>query len=426
MRVNRAYSDALKNAASLSDVEHKSLTDALTQIEKEIESGKLDDQSFPLGSFDVRLAELAKDAARKLNLGRGSAEQMSTALRLWLLDEVDALSALIAGLQRALIQQAEKHVATLMPGYLNFRPVQVLSCSHWLLSYFWMLTRDQERLSAVIGRTSSLPLGSGILAGSLYRLDRRELAHALDFSDESRNSMDAVGDLDFCAEFLFAAVLLGVHLNRLADDLLMFANPSLGFVTIDAAYVGHTSLDSNFSIKPEKQVSSVNAGSARLLGEMTGFIAALRTLPAAFSAETPESRQAVFEASDLLRTMLTTLDGSVSTLTIHPDRMFDALEERILASDLVDYLVGRGESYDRAHQVLEKLFARAENTGKPISETDLSDLQKESAAFDADVFAIFDYSRSVAQRATIGGTAPAAIRSQIRQAMNWLVEAGLE
>jgi argininosuccinate lyase len=424
IRANRAYAEALHGAGILSEAEQKSIFEALSQVEKEVEADKLAITDSPLAALESRLAAIAKDVAPKLNLGRGRAEQMSTALRLWLLDELDALTTLIAGLQRALIQQAEKHVATLMPGYLNFRPVQVVSCSHWLLSYFWMLARDQERLSAVIGRASSSPLGSGLLAGAPYRLARHELAHALDFSDESRNSIDAVSDLDFCAEFLFAASLLGVHLNRLSDDLLMFANPLLGFVTIDPSYIGRASIGGDD--RGDKPISGINGSSTRLLGQMTGFMAALRTLPAAFNADTPEARQTLFEASDLLRLMLVTLDGAVSTLTLHPDRMFDALEERILASDLMDYLVGRGETYQKTQQVLDTLFTRAENTGKPISDTELSLLQKESAAFDADVFALFDYSRSVAQRATIGGTAPAAIRSQIRQALNWLVEMGLE
>jgi argininosuccinate lyase len=322
------------------------------------------------------------------------------------------------------IEQAEGQVATLMPGYLNARPVQVVSCSHWLLSYFWMLARDQERLSSVIGRASSSPLGSGVLAGIAYRVDRHDLAHQLDFGSESENSIDAVSDLDFGAEFLFAASLVSAHLNRLADDLLLFSHPALGFVTLDPAHTGG-SLISRRDVATET-VEQINGRSGQLLGKMTGFLAAFRTLPSTFTAESPDSRAAIFEASDLLTVMIETLTGAVNTLTIHPDRMWDALNENVLASDLVEYLVTRGETYEKACSAVDKLLTKAESSGKPIAEVELATLQKESNFFDADVFGYLDHSRSAAQRATIGGTAPAAIRSQIRQAMNWLVEAGLE
>jgi argininosuccinate lyase len=170
----------------------------------------------------------------------------------------------------------------------------------------------------------------------------------------------------------------------------------------------------------------VNARSGTLLGTLTGFLTSARTIPATFNAESPATRSALFEAADQVAAMLTTVDGAISTLTVHPDRMYDALEERILATDVVDYLTARGDDPEKAQRVVEALFARVASANKLVADMDLKELQKEDSAFDADVFALFDYSRSAAQRATIGGTAPAAIRSQIRRALNWMVEAGLE
>jgi argininosuccinate lyase len=416
IRINRAYVEALTD--TFSEAERQELLDALKQLEGEA-SPKPEPPTDPgaetslAQDLDGRLLRMGKAGASKLIVGRGRAEQIAAALRLWLIDEVERLSGLLADVQRALIELAEGHVATLMPGYANARPVQVIACSHWLVSYFWMLARDQDRLSAVIGRASSSPLGSGTLAGTLYRLDRRELAQALDFGGEAENSLDAVTDLDFGAEFLFAATLIGVHLNRLASDLLTFANPALGFVTLDKRPSG-------------AGVERLNARSGRLLGNLTGFLTSLRSLPASFTADTLESRGALYEAADVLAAMLEAVKEAITGLTVHPDRMWEALNESILAGDLVEYLVTRGESYEKATAAVDKLMASAEQSGKPIAERDLAYLQKESTFFDADVFGYLDHSRSAAQRATIGGTAPAAIRAQIRQAMNWLVEAGLE
>lgn len=416
IRINRAYTEVLADAGTLTESEKTAVLDALQQIEK-------DSELMP-DALDKRLSELAKTGADKLIIARSRNEQLAAALRLWVIEQVDKLTNLLAGLQRAVIEQAEGHVATLMPGYLNARPVQAVSCAHWLLSYFWMLARDQERLSSVIGRASSSPLGSGLLAGIGSRIDRHDLAHRLDFGGQSENSIDSVSDLDFGAEFLFAATLISTHLNRLADDLLLFNHPALGFVTLDPEHTGGSPISRHDS--SSETVEQINGRSGQLLGKMTGFLAAFRTLPSTFTAETPDSRAAIFDASDLLMLMIETLEGAVSTLTIHPDRMWDALNENVLASDLVEYLVSRGETYDKAATAIEKLLGKAETTGKPIAETELATLQKESNFFDADVFGYLDHSRSAAQRATIGGTAPAAIRTQIRQAMNWLVEAGLE
>ncbi len=310
-----------------------------------------------------------------------------------------------------------------MPGYTHFQPAQVVSSAHWLLSYFWMLTRDQERLTGVIGRTSNSPLGSGVLAGTSYRIDRKALAQAMGFSEVTENSMDAVGDSDFAAEFLFVASMIGVHLSRLAEDLILYSNPALGFLTIDPRYTAGSVLNPHKRNPEAVELSRGKAG--RLLGDLTGFLSTLKALPSTYNQDTQENLTALFDGVDTLSGLLGTMDGVVSTMTIHPDRMWDALDERILASDLADYLVSRDVPYQEAYTIVEKLIAKADRLDGPISELPLEDFQAESPAFGADVFAIFDYSRSAAQRGTIGGTASAAIRTQIRQANNWLMENGL-
>lgn len=424
IRASTAYADALVEPGVLTDAERNSIVAALKQIQDEHEQGK-----FPASDQDVfsaienRLNEVAGSVAGKLNAGRSRNEQAMTTLRLWLLDEMETIGESVAAIQSALIQQAESHVATLMPGYTHFQPAQVVSCAHWLLSYFWMLTRDQERLTAAIGRTSSCPLGSGSLAGTSYRIDRRALAQAIGFSEVTENSMDAVGDSDFAAEFLFVAAMLGIHLSRLAEDLILYSNPALGFLTIDVRYTGGSVLMPHKRNPEAVELSCGKAG--RLLGDLMGFMSTLKGLPSTYNQDTQENRQALFDGVDTLTSMLNIMQGVVESLTIHPDRMWDALDERILASDLADYLVSRAVPYREAYTIVERLVEKAEREDMLISEMPLADFQAESPAFDADVFAIFDYSRSAAQRGTIGGTSSAAIRTQIRQANTWLMENGL-
>jgi argininosuccinate lyase len=423
IRASVAYTEALVEPGVLSDDERDAIVKAYNQIENDYNSGKIKPVDGDLfTTLEDQLAKLAGPAADKFIASRSRNEQTVTVLRLWLLDEMEGIVETIADIQRALIEQAERFVGALMPGYTHFQPAQPVSCSHWLLSYFWMLARDQDRLTAAIGRAGICPLGSGALAGTPYPVDRRALATSMGFGDVTMNSMDAVGDLDFAAEFLFIASLVGIHLSRLAEDLILYSNPALGFVTIDPEYTVGSVLHRR---NPEAvELSRGKAG--RLLGEMTGFMSALKALPSTYNHDTQENRQALFSGVDLLRAMLSTMEGVIVTLEIHTDQMRDALDERLLASDMADYLIARGVPYREAHDTIEKLFAEADSKNMPISEMELADLQAISPKFDADIFATFDYTRSAARRATIGGTAPAAIRSQIRQALDWLMEVGLE
>jgi argininosuccinate lyase len=346
IRASTAFAHALVAPGVLTEAERDSIVNALKQIKDDHDSGKVN-ASAPdvFSAIESRLAEIAGAAAGKLNAARSRNEQAITALRLWLLDELEDIGENVASIQRVLIQQAEGHVATLMPGYTHFQPSQVVSASHWLLSYFWMLSRDQERLAGVIGRTSVCPLGSGSLAGTAYRIDRQAMAQAMGFGEVTQNSMDAVGDSDFAAEFLFVAAMIGIHLSRLAEDLILYSNPALGFVTLDEQYTVGSALTPHKRNPEAVELARGKAG--RLLGDLTGFVSTLKALPSTYNQDTQENRQALFDGVDTLSSMLTIMEGVVDTLTIHPDKMWEALDERILASDLADYLVNRSVPYMR-------------------------------------------------------------------------------
>lgn len=423
IRASIAYADALAEAGAFSRGECDQIVKSLKQIEADYRGGRWrPDERDLFAALDERLEQIGGPGVSKFNAARARGEQTMTTLRLWLLDEMEALVEVVADIQRALIDQAEGHVGALMPGYTHFQPAQVVSCSHWLLSYFWMLTRDQDRLAAAIGRASVCPLGSGLLAGSPYPIDRAALAVALGFSDAAANSMDAVSDMDFAAEFLFVAVMLGIHLSRFAEDLTLYANPALGFVSIDPQYSAGAGLQQN---NPEAvELSRGKAG--RLLGELTGFLSTLKSLPSAYNQDTQENRAVLFLAADTLTSLLNVMNSVIRSLTINPDRMVDALDERMLSGDVVDYLVTRGVGHREARAIVDRLNQKAERTNRPLSDLELSVFQAESPVFDADLFATLDFNRSATRRSTLGGTAPAAVRAQIRQALDWLVEAGLE
>ena len=409
LRAAAAYVDGLRAANVLTASEHAQIHAALTQIDQEQAA-----EALPIGdpfdTIDQRLGTLLGGLAGKLQSGRSRPERLLTALRVWLIEQIEAMGASIAGLQRALLQQAEGGVGALMPGYAHYQPTQIIAAGHWLLAGFWALSRDQERLIDCIGRTSRSPLGSGLLSGTPYPIDRHALAVAIGLTDSIPNSLDATTDWDFAIDFLSAASLLGIHIGRLAEDLFWFASPPLGFVSFDSA----TALALN----------KAKALSSSLLGDLTGAFSLIKGLSSAYHRETAEMRYAIYDAVDRTANLIPALTDAIDALELHADRMWDALDERVLIGDLIDYLTARGVPNDQAGQVVERLAARAEQEGVPISELPIDDFQAESPAFDAEVYAALDFSRTAAQHSAEGGIAPSALRQQIRQANAWLVDNG--
>ncbi len=412
LRVSSAYADALIDPGVLSAAERDQIDAALTTIGDEYAAGSLMGADI-FAAIDARLEALVGAPASKLRAGRGRGERLLTALRLWLIEVMATLSEHIADVQRALVQQAEGHVGALMPGYIHFQPVGVVSCGHWLLSYFWMLTRDQERLTEIIGRASLSPMGSGLFAGTPYRIDREGLASAIELNATSQNSLDAVSDWDFAAEFLFVTELLGVHLSRLAADLMLFSSPAYGFASLNAPAIETANL------------ADIRGAAGALNGYLAGLLNTLRALPTGYNQDAGADRVSLYTAADRLTTLIPQMAAIVGTMTLHPDRMWDALDETILSADLASYLVARGVAYAEVESIVGRVMARAEQSGEALSDMALPDFQAESPAFDADVYSVFDFSRSAAERSSTGGTAPGAVRAQIRAANTWLIDAGL-
>ncbi len=414
---SQAYAESLFEAGVLSSEEKEQILSGLDRVQQEWAAGSFllqpEDEDIHT-AVERRLHEIIGSTAGKLHTGRSRNDQVATDLRLYLRDKVDDLDSLLGELQIVLIAGAERHLDLIMPGFTHFQPAQPIRFSHWLLSYFWMFQRDWGRLEDLQRRLDVLPLGSGALAGTPLAIDRQALADRLGFSRISPNSLDAVSDRDFVAEFLFWAALLGVHLSRLSEDLVLFSNPNLGFVVLADAYTTGSSL------MPQKKnpdaFELARGKTGRLIGHLTGMLATLKGLPAGYNKDLQEDKEPLFDAIDTLELALPVLAGAVATLEPQPDRLAAALDDAMLATDLADWLVAQGIPFRQSHHIAGEVVREAERRHCSLRALDLATLQRIHPAFTAAALAVWDFERSVEQRAAPGGTARAAVLDQIYQA----------
>jgi argininosuccinate lyase len=339
-------------------------------------------------------------------------------MRHWQAQTIDRIIDLVLRLQNALLNTARQHVDTLMPGYTHVRAAQPITAGHWLMSYFWMLTRDVSRWDAAKETTLTSPLGSGALAGTVYLIDREALAESMGFSRISANSLDAVADRDFVAGFLYIAALMLVHLSRFAEDVILFSSPQYGFIKLDERFTTGSSL------MPQKQnpdvLELVRGKAGRIAGHLSGLLNTLKGLPTSYNKDLQEDKEPLFDTADTLETVLPALIGLVETMRIDSARMFAALDEGMLATDLADYLVSKGVPFRESHGLVGKAVRRALDKSLPLSKLPLDEYRAISLAFEADLYAVFDFAASAAKRKVPGGTAPSAVYNQIKQAEAWL------
>ncbi len=375
-------------------------------------------------AVERRLGELIGPVAGKLHTGRSRNDQVATDFRLWVLEAIPALSAAIVGLQEVLVERAGSDLEVLLPGYTHLQRAQPILLGHWWLSHFWPLQRDLERLAQLRLRTAVLPLGSGALAGTSFPVDRLTLAASLGFSQPSENSLDAVSDRDFAAEFLFCAALTGIHLSKLAETVILFSTAEFGYFELSDAF------STGSSLMPQKKnpdVFELTRGKAgTLLGYLTGLMASLKGLPSTYDKDLQEDKMPVFQAFDTLMAILPVLAGALQTLTLHPDRMRAAIDPAMLATDLADYLVEKGLPFRQAHTLAGQAVQLAAQKGKNLAALSLAEFQSLDPHFDKDVVLVFDPQRSVARRNVLGGTASEAVQKQLQTAKEKLQNAGTD
>lgn len=416
IRASRAYARALARANLISAAELDALLDGLTRVEQEFASGSFvaqpSDEDIHT-AVERRLGELTGAVAGKLHTGRSRNDQVATDTRLFVLDAISHLQSHISNLQAALIEKAEQHLDALMPGYTHMQRAQPILFAHWLMAYFWMLARDRERLADCARRASVLPLGAGALAGNALGIDREFLARELGLR-VSENSLDAVSDRDFIAEFLFACALIGVHLSRLGEDIVLYSSAEFGFLTLDDAYATGSSLMPQKKNPDALELARGKAG--RLLGDVMAVLTVLKGLPLSYNKDLQEDKEPLFDAVDTLDALLPVIAGAIRTMRVHADKMHAALDTAMLATDLADYLVRRGVPFREAHRLVGQAVKRAEARGIALTDLSLDEYKHIAPQFDADVKDVFDFARALATREIIGGTGPNAVRAQIAQA----------
>lgn len=424
VRGSIAWAGAIFKAGVLSQAEHDLIVSGLQRIADEFAQGAF---TFDESDEDIhtaverRLKELVGAAGGKLHTGRSRNDQVATDFRLWLLDHLPALRAAIRDLQSALLERAETDFGLLMPGYTHLQRAQPILLSHWWLSHFWALQRDVERLQDLTERVAVLPLGCGALAGTPFNIDRDALAAALGFLSPSPNSLDAVSDRDFAAEFLFVAAMTGTHLSRFSENMVLFTTAEFGFFELSDAYATGSSL---MPQKKNPDMFELGRGKAgTLLGLLTGLMATLKGLPSTYDKDLQEDKPAVFAAFDTLTGLLPVLANAIRTLTVNPQRMLAALDPAMLATDLADYLVEKGVPFREAHEVAGKAVAAAAESGTSIEALPLETYQSLHPGFGSDVRSVFDAEKSVSRRKSLGGTAPEAVKIQMEKAKevfgNW-------
>jgi argininosuccinate lyase len=411
VRGSIAWANALGRAGVLSADDTQQIVLGLGQVHAEFESGAF---AFAPGDEDIhtaverRLTELIGPAGGKLHTGRSRNDQVATDLRLWVMAATTEVIARVRPLQAALLAQAEAHAETLLPGYTHLQRAQPITFGHWLMGHAWALERDVARCAQSRERANVCPLGSAALAGTAYPIDRAALAADLGFARPSENSLDAIGDRDFAAEFVFNAALLGAHLSRLAEALILYSTAEFGFVTMAEAYSTGSSLMPQKKNPDMLELARGKAGT--LLGSLTGLMATLKGLPSAYDKDLQEDKPPVFAAFDTLDVLLPVLAGCVATMTVNTGRMRAALDASMLATELADYLVRKGLPFREAHHVVGSVV-REMGEGQASWET--AALQRFSPLFDDDVSAAFDFRAAVERRSADGGTGPESVRRQI-------------
>jgi argininosuccinate lyase len=412
-----AWTQALADADILSPAERETILTGLEAVRAEFDEGRfiiLPDDEDIHSAVERRLTEIVGPVGGKLHTGRSRNDQVATDFRLWVIRACVTLAGHMKTVQTALIESAEAGQNLPMPGYTHLQHAQPVTWGHWALSHFWPLERDRTRLAAAGRMASVLPLGAAALAGTAFPIDRQALAGRLGFTAITPNSLDAVSDRDFAAEFLFACALTGIHLSRLAEQLILFSSAEFGFVHLSDAY------STGSSIMPQKKnpdtLELTRGKSGRLIGRLTGFLATLKSLPSAYDKDLQEDKEPVFDSFDTLAIALPVMAGLIRTLELRPERMAAQLEDGLLATELADYLVRRGVPFREAHHLVGQCVRRAEELHKPLSEWQVSDFTAISSHFGEDVLPVLSVIAALAARNIPGGTGPEALKDQLSAA----------
>ncbi len=427
-----AHAEMLAAQGIISTQDHADIQRGMAQIRASIEAGEFDwqlDLEDVHLNIEARLTQLVGDAGKRLHTGRSRNDQVATDVRLWLRGEIDAISGLLAELQRSMLDVAEKNIDVILPGFTHLQVAQPVSFGHHMLAYVEMFARDAERLADVRKRVNRLPLGSAALAGTSYPLDRERVARSLGMVDEHgqaqvcQNSLDGVSDRDFAIEFTAAASLCMVHISRLSEELILWMSQNFGFIKIADRFT------TGSSIMPQKKNPDVpelaRGKTGRVVGHLMGLITLMKGQPLAYNKDNQEDKEPLFDTvdtlKDTLRIFAEMVGGQVDAsgqrsggITVNAPAMEQAaLKGYATATDLADYMVKKGLPFRDAHEAVAHAVKTAQAQGVDLSELPLATLQTFHPQIQADVFEVLSLRGSLNARNTLGGTAPAQVAAQI-------------
>ncbi|MFN9102651.1 MAG: argininosuccinate lyase [Betaproteobacteria bacterium] len=389
----------------------------MAQIVDEIEGGrfdwKLELEDVHL-NIEARLTALVGDAGKRLHTGRSRNDQVATDVRLWLRGEIDQLAPLLVQMQRALVELAARHAATVMPGFTHLQVAQPVSFGHHLLAYVEMFARDAERLADARRRVNRLPLGAAALAGTSYPLDRERVARTLGFDGGCMNSLDAVSDRDFAIEFSAWAAITMVHVSRLAEELVLWMSQSFAFIDLADRYC------TGSSIMPQKRnpdVAELARGkTGRVVGHLVGLVTLMKGQPLAYNKDNQEDKEPLFDTVDTLAATLRIMAEMVGGIVVKPEALKRAaMRGYATATDLADYLVKKGLPFRDAHEAVAHAVKVALGRGVDLSELSLAELQAIDPRIGDDAFSVLTLEGSLNARNVLGGTAPAQVLAQVER-----------
>ncbi len=417
-----AHAQMLTACSIINTQDLRDIQRGMAQIENEILLGKfiwqLDLEDVHL-NIEKRLTSLIGDAGKRLHTGRSRNDQVATDMRLYLRQAIDEISLHIKSLQIVLLDLAEQHTHTIMPGFTHLQVAQPVSFAHHLMAYFEMLKRDVQRLTDCRSRVNRLPLGAAALAGTSYPINRELVAELLGFDGVCENSLDAVSDRDFAIEFTACAALIMVHLSRLSEELILWMNPCLGFIDIADRFC------TGSSIMPQKKNPDVPELVRGKVGRVQGNLVALLTLmkgqPLAYNKDNQEDKEPLFDTVDTLNMTLRIYADMMSGIIVKPEAMRNAvLRGYATATDLADYLVKKGLPFRDAHETVALIVRYAEQQACVLSDLKLDELQQFSRFIAEDIYAVLTPEGSLASRNHIGGTAPNQVTAAIVRAKQHL------
>ena len=417
-----AHARMLARVGVLTSEEFEAIVEGLQAIKDDIDNGKF---SWSVSLEDVHmnieaaLTERIGDTGKKLHTGRSRNDQVATDIRLYLREQIDLISSELLRLQTALVDLAEQHVNTIMPGFTHMQTAQPVTFGHHLMAWFEMLKRDGSRLNDCRARLNVMPLGAAALAGTSYPIDRNLTRDLLGFSECAENSLDAVSDRDFAIEFVFVSSLIMTHLSRIAEELILWTSAQFDFIELGDSFC------TGSSIMPQKKNPDVpeliRGKTGRVTGHLMGLLMLMKGQPLAYNKDNQEDKEPLFDTVDNVKGSLRVYADMVPSIKVKADKMREAaLKGFATATDLADYLVTKGVAFRDAHEVVGKAVQAGISQNKDLAQMSLQELQSFSKVIEEDVFKVLTLEGSVAARDHIGGTAPHQVIKAIERARLWL------